>query len=154
MTENYVSNGVLLIRNSDIKDMHFSFSDKPIYLNDKFAQKNSNRKLKVGDVVTVHTGNIGTSSVIGKDEDGAIGFATINTRPNPKKIDSEFLALNLNGFKHKNYARRMSTGDGRSNYNLKDFNKVKLLLPTIQEQGFISDYFKTVNSLIAHHQQS
>lgn len=55
MTEHYTYEGVLLIRNSDIKDGRFEFGDNPIYLEESFAQANSSRMHQLGDVITVHT---------------------------------------------------------------------------------------------------
>ena len=63
MTEHYVENGVRLIRNSDIKENQFIFNDD-IFLDENFANKNCNRKHIIGDIVTVHTGDVGTSSII------------------------------------------------------------------------------------------
>ena len=153
MTKNYTSAGTLLIRNSDIKEMHFEFDEKNIYLRDEFANKNKNRKLLPGDVVTVHTGDIGTSSVITGSESGAIGFATINTRPDTNKLRPSYLALYLNTDRHKNFAKRMSTGDGRSNYNLKDFTKLNLPIPNVLEQEKISNILSSINQLIASNQR-
>ncbi|KDN11370.1 restriction endonuclease subunit S [Gilliamella sp. Imp1-1] len=153
MTENYTNVGTLLIRNSDIKDNKFEFSDNPIYLKDTFAQINASRRLHIGDVVTVHTGDVGTSAVITKKEENAIGFATINTRPNQNIITSEFLSVFLNSRKHKAYAQKMSTGDGRSNYNLKDFNQLIVDLPNITEQIKIGNFFKLLDDKIALEQK-
>jgi type I restriction enzyme, S subunit len=55
MTKHYVPAGVPLIYNSDIKPNRFVFK-KQIYLDDEFARKNNNRRHKLGDIVTVHTG--------------------------------------------------------------------------------------------------
>lgn len=153
MTENYRESGTLLIRNSDIKENRFEFSTNPIHLDESFAEKNSTRRLFIGDVVTVHTGDIGTSAVITERENGAIGFATINSKPNPKLLDSSYLATFLNTKKHKNYAIKMSTGDGRSNYNLKDFNKLDVPLPSLSEQKEIGNFFKQLEEVIVLHQQ-
>ncbi|SCB82998.1 restriction endonuclease subunit S [Gilliamella intestini] len=153
MTENYTNVGTLLIRNSDIKDNKFEFSDNPIYLKETFAQINASRRLHIGDVVTVHTGDVGTSAVITKKEENAIGFATINTRPNQNIITPEFLSVFLNSRKHKVYAKKMSTGDGRSNYNLKDFNQLIVDLPHIAEQTKIGNFFKLLDDKIALEQK-
>lgn len=153
MTSNYREQGTLLIRNSDIKANRFEFSENPIHLETSFAEKNSSRKLLIGDVVTVHTGDIGTSAVITEKENGAIGFATINTRPNTEMVIPDFLSTYFNTNAHKNYALKMSTGDGRSNYNLKDFNKVMIPLPNIEEQQKIGGFFKSLDNTIALHQR-
>ena len=151
MTENYTTEGTLLIRNSDIKEGRFDLSN-PIYLEEQFAKKNKTRRMKKGDVVTVHTGDIGTSAIINSELDGTIGFATITTRPK-KELDSNFLAWYFNSNYHKKYAKRMSTGDGRSNYNMKDFNKNVIPTPKIAEQQKIGSFFKQLDDTIALHQR-
>ncbi|PGU00128.1 restriction endonuclease subunit S [Bacillus cereus] len=153
MTENYRESGTLLIRNSDIKENRFEFSNNPIHLDESFAEQNHTRRLIIGDVVTVHTGDVGTSAVITERENGSIGFATINSRPNPNLLDSNYLATFFNTERHKKYAIKMSTGDGRSNYNLKDFNKLTVPLPSIEEQKQIGLFFKYFNKTIALHQK-
>ena len=42
----------------------------------------------------------------------------------------------------------MSTGDGRSNYNLYDFNRVMIPLPNLIEQKLIGVFFKKFNNII------
>ncbi|MGG5341437.1 type I restriction enzyme, S subunit [Enterococcus sp. AZ192] len=153
MTENYRNEGTLLIRNSDIKSGKFEFADNPIYLDEAFAERNASRRLELGDVVTVHTGDIGTSTVIGERERGAIGFATINTRPNQDVLNSDYLSTYFNTTKHKEWAIKMSTGDGRSNYNLYDFNRLMIPLPNLEEQQKIGTFFKQLDSTITFHQQ-
>lgn len=153
MTENYRDSGTLLIRNSDIKEGQFVFSENPIHLDEEFAEKNKTRKLQIGDVVTVHTGDIGTSAVIEEKEAGAIGFATINTRTDKSILNPYFLATYFNTEKHKCYANSVSTGDGRSNYNIKDFNKLVISIPTLDEQERISLLINNINTIITLHQR-
>ena len=153
MTENYRDSGTLLIRNSDIKEGQFVFSENPIHLDEEFAEKNKTRRLQIGDVVTVHTGDIGTSAVIEEKEAGAIGFATINTRTDKSILNPYFLATYFNTEKHKCYANSVSTGDGRSNYNLKDFNKLVISVPTLDEQERISVLINDMNTIITLHQR-
>ena len=152
MTENYRDSGTLLIRNSDIKEGQFVFSENPIHLDEEFAEKNKTRRLQIGDVVTVHTGDIGTSAVIEEKEAGAIGFATINTRTDKSILNPYFLATYFNTEKHKCYANSVSTGDGRSNYNIKDFNKLVISVPTLDEQERISVLINDMNTIITLHQ--
>lgn len=153
MTENYRDSGTLLIRNSDIKEGQFVFSEKPIHLDEEFAEKNKTRRLQIGDVVTVHTGDIGTSAVIQEKEAGAIGFATINTRTDKRILNPYFLSTYFNTEKHKYYANSVSTGDGRSNYNIKDFNKLVISIPTLDEQEKISVLINNINTIITLHQR-
>ena len=153
MTSHYTDHGSLLIRNSDIKDGYFEFGDNPIYLDEEFAYQNSSRKHMVGDVITVHTGDIGTSAVISEKEANSIGFATIVTRPKKDIITSEYLCTYLNTDTHKRFAMNISTGDGRNNYNLKDYYKCVVPIPAIKEQKKIASFFQSLNSVITLHQR-
>lgn len=152
MTKHYTTEGNLLIRNSDIKDGYFDFGENPIYLEKSFAEENNTRMHQVGDVITVHTGDVGTSAVISENEVNSIGFATIVTRPNPKIIDSDYLATFLNTEQHKRWAVSISTGDGRTNYNLGDYYELVVPVPNIEEQKKIAEYIKNLNHLITLHQ--
>ena len=153
MTKHYTSEGTLLIRNSDIKDGRFEFGEEPIYLDELFAKENLLRMHKVGDVITVHTGDVGTSAVIGEKEENSIGFATIVTRPNSQIVDSNYLSTFLNTDKHKKWAVAISTGDGRTNYNLGDYYKLTIPLPILQEQKSIANFITKINNLITLHQR-
>lgn len=153
MTEHYTDKGHLLIRNSDIKDGYFEFGENPIYLDEEFSEQNKSRMHQLGDVITVHTGDIGTSAVIGENEVNSIGFATIITRPNQEVLDSNYFATYLNTHTHKQWAISMATGDGRSNYNLKDYTKLEVPIPQIEEQKKIAAYVGNLNYLITLHQR-
>ena len=153
MTEHYTDKGHLLIRNSDIKDGYFEFGENPIYLDEEFSEQNKSRMHQLGDVITVHTGDIGTSAVIGENEVNSIGFATIVTRPNQEILDSNYFATYLNTDTHKQWAISMATGDGRSNYNLKDYTKLVVPIPEIEEQKKIATCIVNLNSLITLHQR-
>lgn len=153
MTEHYTDKGHLLIRNSDIKDGYFEFGENPIYLDEEFSEQNKSRMHQLGDVITVHTGDIGTSAVIGENEVNSIGFATIVTRPNQKILDSNYFATYLNTDTHKQWAISMATGDGRSNYNLKDYTKLVVPIPQIEEQKKIATCIGNLNNLITLHQR-
>ena len=152
MTKHYTDEGTLLIRNSDIKDGKFEFGDNPIHLEKSFAEKNETRMHQIGDVITVHTGDVGTSAVITENEEKSIGFATIVTRPNHKIIDSNYLCSFLNTDNHKKWAVSISTGDGRTNYNLGDYFELVVPVPSIAEQKKIAAYIQILNRLITLHQ--
>ena len=136
MTSHYVPVGVPLIFNSCIKENRFIF-EKRTYLDEDFANKNSSRRHRVGDVITVHTGDVGTSAIIGKDLDGSLGFATIVSRiKNLQQIKPQYLCHYLNSNTCKRQIATMIKGD-RDNLNLKDFKKIKIPIPSLEEQSRI-----------------
>ena len=136
MTSHYVPVGVPLIFNSCIKENRFIFEERT-YLDEDFANKNSSRRHRVGDVITVHTGDVGTSAIIGKDLDGSLGFATIVSRiKNLQQIKPQYLCHYLNSNTCKRQIATMIKGD-RDNLNLKDFKKIKIPIPSLEEQSRI-----------------
>lgn len=137
MTTNYSTSGVRLIRNQDIENNRFVFKEN-IFLNKEFAEKNKSRMHEIGDIVTVHTGDIGTSSVIDDNLVGSLGFATIVTRVDKKKANPHFISWYFNSPYFKEYIYSIMTGDGRNNLNMKDFNKTIFHLPPLPEQQVIA----------------
>lgn len=149
MTAHYVDNGTPLIRNSDIKENKFVFKE-PIYLDKEFADINSSRKHKLNDIITVHTGDIGTSALITEELVGSIGFATIVTRITETNIFPQYICWYYNTDIYKNYARNICTGDGRNNLNMRDFNVAKLSIPCLKEQQKIADFLSKMDEKISN----
>ena len=148
MTPYYVDKGVPLIRNNDIFQNKIR-KEKLIRLDYEFDQLNKNRRLFTNDIVTVHTGNIGASAVIDEELNGCQGFATLNTRiKNQNEISSSFLCWYYNSTRNIKYALSMATGDGRSNYNLKDFNKATIPVPSLPEQTKIAAFLTAADNKI------
>ncbi|WP_334012444.1 restriction endonuclease subunit S [Alteromonas sp. S167] len=148
MTKSYVEKGVPLIRNSDIKEGYIR-TEGMINLDPEFAELHSGRRVKAGDVVSVHTGDIATSSLIPQTLDGAHGFATINTRVDNQRIYNKYLCYFFNSSHFKQQAYRVITGDGRDNLNLKEFLELKVMYPPdIEHQKKIANVLCTLDNLI------
>ncbi|MDA9109434.1 restriction endonuclease subunit S [Woeseiaceae bacterium] len=153
MTKFYVKSGVPLIRNSDITQTGINPS-KLIHLENAFANENKSRAVHKGDVVTVHTGDIGTSSVIEDELDGAQGFATLNTRLRQSSFNPYFYSYVLNSEQFKLIAQKVVTGDGRSNLNLKDFVNLPITYPIlVNEQKKIASILTSVDEVIENTQK-
>lgn len=147
MTTSYVEKGIPLIRNSDIKPNAIRMT-KLINLSKEFADKYENKKLLKNDIVTVHTGDIGVSAIVEQDLEGSLGFATLNTRVTSSNVSPEFVCWFFNSSEYKRFALSMATGDGRNNFNLRDFNKTILFIPDILEQQKIVDCLSSLDNLI------
>lgn len=147
MTTSYVEKGIPLIRNSDIKPNAIRMT-KLINLSKEFADKYENKKLLKNDIVTVHTGDIGVSAIVEQDLEGSLGFATLNTRVTSSNVSPEFVCWFFNSPEYKRFALSMATGDGRNNFNLRDFNKTILFIPDILEQQKIVDCISSLDNYI------
>ena len=134
MTANYVDeDGVPLIRNSNIRTNHID-DNGMVYLSKEFARANIGRALHKGDIVTVHTGDVGTSAIINETYHMSHGFATIISRLKTKTVNNQFLCWLYNSEIFKEMSIAYSTGDGRQNLNLYDFVDFYILIPTLKEQ--------------------
>lgn len=133
MTKHYVDEGTPLIFNSTVRDNFFEFKER-VYLDEEFANANAHRKHKLNDVVTVHTGDVGTSAIIGPELDGSLGFATIVSRINDMEfVRPSYLCDFLNSVLCKYQLKNLIRGD-RNNLNLKEFNQILLTVPPIEKQ--------------------
>ena len=91
--------------------------------------------------------------VITENEVKSIDFATIVARPDQQIIDPNHLCTFFNTDKHKKWAVAISTGDGRTNYNLGDYYELVVHVPSIREQQKISSFVHNLNNLITLHQR-
>ena len=133
MTKHYVSKGTPLIFNSSVRENRFEFKER-VYLDEEFATANAHRKHRLNDIITVHTGDVGTSAIIGPDLDGSLGFATIVSRINDTEfVKPSYLCDFFNSTLCKHQLKNMIRGD-RNNLNLKEFNQIQLTIPSIEEQ--------------------
>jgi type I restriction enzyme S subunit len=75
-------------------------------------------------------------------------FTLIKNLVNKKIALPEFICLYYNTITYINYAVSMSTGDGRSNYNLKDFDKAVIPIPSLDEQKKIEEFINAIYNKI------
>ena len=129
--------------NSSIK------SDKIVwdgtYLDMEFAEANKSRMHKINDIVTVHTGDIGTSAVVGEEFNNSLGFATIVTRINDiSRYYPRFVSSFLNYGSGKEQLKKYSR-DVRNNLNLKDFNRLMVSNVSALEQKRYVDFLEQID---------
>lgn len=71
--------------------------------------------------------------------------------------NSEFLSIELNGTDVENQLRRIvSSGarmDGLLNISFQEYTSISVLLPSVEEQNKIAEYFNTLDNLITLHQR-
>lgn len=125
--------GVLLIHNSDIQQNAIVMKQYE-YLKESFVERNSKKTFLKDDIITVHTGDVGTSAVITEEYVGCIGFTTIRTRISRKdRIVPKYLCHYLNSHRCKSDIATMTISD-RSNLNQKSFDQICIPIPPLAEQ--------------------
>ena len=136
VTQHKRNSGVVLIHNSDIQPNKVVLKSIE-YVSEEFAEKNKKKVLRKGDIITVHTGDVGTSAVIDDAFDGAIGFTTITTRIRDRKeITPEYLCHYLNSHQCKRDIESATISD-RNNLNQKSYEKLTVPVPPLDVQNRI-----------------
>ena len=136
VTQHKRNSGVVLIHNSDIQPNKVVLKSIE-YVSEEFAEKNKKKVLRKGDIITVHTGDVGTSAVIDDVFDGAIGFTTITTRIRDRKeITPEYLCHYLNSHQCKRDIESVTISD-RNNLNQKSYEKLTVPVPPLDVQNRI-----------------
>ena len=133
VTKHKREQGVILLHNSDIQQNAIVLKNIE-FISEEFASKNSGKILHKDDIITVHTGDVGTSAVIDDKYDGAIGFTTITTRIKDKKqVLPAYLCHYLNSQRCKSDIASMTISD-RNNLNQSSFEKLMIPIPSVEDQ--------------------
>lgn len=85
-------------------------------------------------MITVHTGAVGTSSVINEEYDGTLGFTTLTARILDKdELSPSYLCHVLNSDYCLAQIAKMSISD-RNNLDQKSYNRMLIPIPPLEEQ--------------------
>ncbi|MCR5034489.1 MAG: restriction endonuclease subunit S [Clostridia bacterium] len=133
VTKHKRETGIRLLHNSDIQQNHIVLKNEE-FISEEFAAKNAGKILHKNDIITVHTGDVGTSAVIDDEYDGSIGFTTITTRvKDTAAVLPQYLCHYLNSHKCKEDIASRTISD-RSNLNQKNYEKLIVPIPSLEKQ--------------------
>ena len=152
VTPYYREEGIPILRNLNIKENYLDDTDI-LYLDKTYADSQVSKHIHAGDVLTVHTGYIGTSCIVPEKYDECLTFTTLITTTDNKVLEGEYLAQYLNSEIGMNAVQAVTTQGGRQNLNTNDFEKVNIRYPSIAEQRKIVRLLRSVDNLITLHQR-
>lgn len=151
-TNHYVSYGVTMIRNQNIKEQYVDLTDV-LYIDEEFDNANKNKRLKEGDLVTVRTGYPGQTAVVPKELENAQSFTTLITTPRKEFVNSHYLSYLINSPIGMNQLDNMAAGGAQKNINAASLKQLKVTLPPLQEQQKIAEILATVDTEIDSYEQ-
>lgn len=146
-THAYCENGVLLLRNQNIKEGKIALNDV-LYINTEFDELNKSKRLKENDIITVRTGYPGISAVVPKELEGAQSFTTLIIRLKKQNPLSNFLCYYINSSKGKTFFTDNQAGGGQQNVGAKTLERMKIPIPPLPEQQKIAEILSTVDAKI------
>ena len=149
VTPYYRETGVPMFRNLNIKSGLLDDSDM-LYLDETYASKQKTKIIHSGDIITVHTGNIGWSCVVPEKYEGALSFTTLITTIKKETVNNYYVSYYLNSDMGMKQMQDLAFSGGRANLNTNEFQKVVVPYPKdIEEQQKIADFLSTVDEVIA-----
>ena len=146
MSQEYVDNGIVFFRSKNIKPYKLDWNDIK-YISNEFHNKLQKSFLRPGDVVIVRTGNPGTSCVIPETIIEANCSDVVIARVNDEKLSAHFLSYFMNSIA-KNQVSAHLVGAVQQDFNVGSAKKLKILLPSRNEQEIIVSILKTLDDKI------
>lgn len=147
----FANSGVLFLRNQNIKENYIDLSDT-MYITRSFADANSSKYLKEGDVITVRTGYPGISAVVSAELHGAQTFTTLITTPNTLYLNSYYLSYFINSDFGRKQVQSLQGGGAQQNLNSRALETMKILKPNLNEQKIIVQKLKSIEENIKKEQ--
>jgi type I restriction enzyme, S subunit len=135
-TKSYTKNGIPIIRNQNIHENHLDTSDL-LQITNEFSEKNKNKKLLSGDVLTVRTGYPGITCVVPEELEGSHTFTTLVSRPIFDYINPYYLSRYINSAAGKKFVTGGKAGGAQQNLNVAIMKKMLIALPSVEEQNNI-----------------
>ena len=148
VTPYYRPTGVPMFRNLNIKAGYLDDRDI-LYLEEEYASKQGGKHIHAGDILTVHTGNIGWSCVVPEYYEGALSFTTLITTLKAESITNDYVCAYLNSDLGMKQMQDLAFSGGRANLNTSEFQKVVIPIPCLEEQHLISDFLSDFDKAIA-----
>lgn len=139
--------GVVYIQGYNVKENSFNFHGIKRVTED-FHKKHKKSNLKEGDLLTVQTGDIGLTTFVTKELEGANCHALIISRFNKNTAYSKFFSFYLNSHKGRSRLREIETGSTMKHINVGDMVHFLVPLPPLPEQKAIAEVLSDTDSLI------
>ena len=139
----YISGGIPVLNPSHMTEAGTILHDPDCSVDDATASRLTRHQLQQGDIIFARRGEIGRCALVDADQSGWIcGTGSMLMRPNQTLVTSEYLTL-IFQFKHlKESLSLHSVGSTMDNLNTGILARVRLPLPTVEEQLWILNQIK------------
>jgi type I restriction enzyme S subunit len=148
-TDKYVepSEGAPFVRSQDVNETYIDTSSLK-YISHDFNDRKSSSKLRAGDVITVRTGEPGTSCVVPQELEGANCFSLIISRPK-KSVNEKYYSYYINSPRALDFIDSWKAGGVQDNFNVGVMKRLPIPWPPEDEQRKIVAVLDQVNDRIS-----
>lgn len=142
------------IRITDIDDQTRVFNQIALTSPDANLSKAENYILKKGDILFARTGASVGKTYRYRESDGKVYYAGFLIRASiDSQFDTEFVFQNTLTKQYNNFVRITSQRSGQPGINAQEYSQFNLMVPELDEQRKIGNFFKQLDQLIQSHQK-
>ncbi|MDC0170638.1 restriction endonuclease subunit S [Candidatus Nitrosopelagicus sp.] len=140
---NYVD-GVLYVQGYNVKENDFNFHGIK-RISHSFNENHKKSQLRLGDLLTIQTGDIGVTAIVTPELVGANCHALIISRLKQNEADPRFYSQYFNSKNGKNKLKEIETGTTMKHLNVGDMTKLMIPYPKPKEQTAISEILQQMD---------
>ena len=138
----YREDGIPALRSANVRENRIDPSDLA-YISAKDNAQLNKSQVRHGDLVTVRTGYPGTTAVIPPEFDGCNCVDIVISRPNPKKVRSQYLSLWVNSDHGKRQIFEGQGGLAQQHFNVSEMKSLLVKVPMPDEQEHLESLLLT-----------
>ncbi|MGE5416708.1 MAG: restriction endonuclease subunit S [Acidobacteriota bacterium] len=139
--------GVLYIQGYNVEENSFNFHGIK-KVTQEFHHQHLKSCLREGDLLTVQTGDVGLTTIVPKELEGANCHALIISRVKRETAFPLFLSLFLNSVQGRTNLKGIETGTTMKHINVGDMVRIPVPVPTLAEQTAIATALSDADALI------
>jgi type I restriction enzyme, S subunit len=146
--QHYRSEGIPYLVSKNIRDNYIDERGLT-YISKEFHEKTTKSQLKIGDLLTVQSGHVGSSAVVSQKFNGANCHALILTRFDHNLIKSDFVAYYFNSQIGRLRLSNYFVGSTIVHLNTSDLKRFKFPIPNLSEQVEVVTIIKSIERQIS-----
>ena len=139
--------GITYLQGFNVEENYFNFTGVK-KVTKEFHLSHLRSSLKYKDLLTVQTGDVGLTTFVPKELEGANCHALIISRYNTNKVESKFVSFYLNSKQGRNRLKDIETGTTMKHINVGEFQYFQIPLPPLPEQEAIAEALSDADAWI------
>jgi type I restriction enzyme, S subunit len=154
-TEHYTesSDGVLYVQGYNVKKNGFNFHGIK-HVTKQFHDEHSKSQLELGDLLTIQTGDIGTTTIVPPKLVGTNCHALIISRFHKEIAHSNYYNQYFNSEHCKKLFNSIETGTTMKHLNGGHMKKLRVMCPPLEQQQKIASILSNVDELISSYDKT
>ena len=140
--------GIIYIQGYNVEENSFNYNGIK-KVTQEFHRQHIKSSLKEGDLLTIQTGDVGLTTIVPKELEGANCHALIITRLKKSKCYSKYFSFYLNSKQGRQRLKEIETGTTMKHVNVGEMLHFYVPVPPLDEQKTIANALSDADALIS-----